>query len=325
MSGEMLEYEMGHAATNIVTEAMGIQEGEEVLVITDPRKVGVAKSIAIAANGVGADVVTQIMPLLESHGNEPLETVAEAMKTADVAFTCTTHAITHTHARLNAAEAGTRIGVLRGVTEDMMVEGAMTVDFEELRRRTEAVRDIVTAGEHVHVTDENGTDVEFSIDGCDAFSLDGYFHENYGFATLPPGESPTHPKEGTANGTIVIDVSMDNIGQLDDPIELELEDGFVTNVSGGDEAGQLQQIFEEADENGRNLAEFAIGTNPKAQLIGNLAEDKKLEGTIHFAVGDNESLGGSKKSDIHLDGVIRSPTVEIDGEVLVDNGNLLID
>jgi leucyl aminopeptidase (aminopeptidase T) len=204
----------------------------------------------------------------------------------------------------------------------MMVEGAMTVDFGELKRRTEAVRDIIDAGKHVHVTDDNGTDVEFSIDGCRAFSLDGYFHEEEGFATLPPGESPTHPKEGTANGTIVIDVSMDNIGQLDEPIRLEVTDGFVTDVSGGDEAHQLQQLLERSDDNARNIAEFAIGTNPKAKLIGNLAEDKKLEGTVHFAIGDNESLGGTTQSEIHLDGVLRSPTVRLDGELVVENGRL---
>lgn len=322
MTDQMLELEMANAATGIVEECLDVQAGEEVLVIADPRKTGVAKSIAVAANGVGADVVTQIMPLLDSHGNEPLDTVADAMETADVAFTCTTHAITHTRARLRAAEAGTRIGVLRSVTEDMMVEGAMSVDFQELRERTEAVRDVVDVADHVHVTDENGTDVEFSIADCSSFSLDGYFHENYGFATLPPGESPTHPQEGTANGTIVIDVSMDNIGQLDEPIELELVDGDVVDVSGGEEAEQLRQIFEDADENATNLAEFAIGTNPKAKLIGNLAEDKKREGTIHFAVGDNESLGGSTKSNIHLDGVIRTPTVEVDGTTLVENGTL---
>jgi leucyl aminopeptidase (aminopeptidase T) len=185
-----------------------------------------------------------------------------------------------------------------------MIEGAMSVDFPKLRRRTEAVRNIIDAGKQVHVTDPNGTDVTFSIDGCSAFSLDGYFHENYGFATLPPGESPTHPKEGTANGIIVIDVSMDSIGSLTEPIELELIDGFVENVSGGDEAAQLRQIFERSDANARNLAEFAVGTNSEARFIGNLAEDKKREGTIHFAVGDNESLGGSIASEIHFDGVL---------------------
>ncbi|MCL9818139.1 aminopeptidase [Natronocalculus amylovorans] len=321
----MLEVEMADAATGIVNECLDVQPGEEVLVLGDAKKKTVAQSIATAVSAAGAESITMIMPLLESHGNEPPRTVADAMKSADVVFTCTTHAITHTRSRLEAAETGTRFGILRSVTDDMMIEGAMSVDFEELRRRTEAVRDVLDAASDVHVTSDKGTDITFSVEGCSAFSLDGYFHENYGFATLPPGESPTHPKEGTANGKIVIDVSMDNIGQLDEPITLHVGDGFVTDVTGGSQADELQQIIDENDENAGNIAEFAIGTNPKAKLIGNLAEDKKLAGTVHFAVGDNESLGGTLKSSIHLDGVVRTPTVELDGVVVVDNGQIVED
>lgn len=322
MSQDMLGLEMATASRSIVEQCLSVQPNEEVLVLTDPKMFSVGKSIATAANGVGADVVTSVMPLLKSHGNEPLETVADAMATADVAFTCTTHAITHTRARLRAAEEGTRIGVLRGVTEEMMVDGAMTVDFEALRRRTEAMAQLITDAEKAVVTSDQGMDVEFSIEGCQSFSLDGYFHDEYGFATLPPGEAPTHPAEGTANGTVVIDAAMDNLGQLNEPIKLTLEDGFVIDVEGGSQAAELEEIFNGADENARNLAEFAIGTNPKAKLIGNTAEDKKREGTIHFAVGDNESLGGTLKSDIHLDGVIKSPTVKLDGTTILDDGTL---
>jgi leucyl aminopeptidase (aminopeptidase T) len=118
---------------------------------------------------------------------------------------------------------------------------------------------------------------------------------------------------------------MDNIGRLEEPIELTFEEGFVTEVDGGSDADRLREIIEGADENAGNLAEFAIGTNPDARLIGNLAEDKKLAGTVHFAVGDNESLGGSLQSNIHLDGLVLKPKVRLDGEVVVEGGKLLTD
>lgn len=323
MPQDMLDLEMIESSKQVVEKCVNVQSDEEVVVVTDGRKVGVARSIATASQAVGADTTIATMPLLESHGNEPPEVVADAMAAADVAFTCTTHAITHTRSRLRAHQQGTRFAILRGVTEEMMVEGAMTVDFEELKRITNAVQAVLDAASDVRVTAANGTDISFSVEGCSAFSLDGYYHAEEGFATLPPGESPTHPAEGTANGTIVIDVSMDNVGQLDEPIQLDIEDGFVSDVSGGSQAKELEELVENSDENAGNLAEFAIGTNPKAKLIGNLAEDKKRSGTVHFAIGDNESLGGSLKSEIHLDGVIRSPTVELDGEVYVEDGRLL--
>lgn len=325
MTEDMLDLETAGISRTIVEDCLATTAGEEVLAVTDPRAAPVARSIARAARAADATAMIQVMPLLESHGNEPPGAVAAAMAAADVAFTCTTHAITHTHARLEATEAGTRVGVLRGVTEDMLVEGAMTADFHEVKRVTRAVRDRLNAASEVRVTSGVGTDVAFSVEGCRAFSLDGFSYEEHGFATFPPGEAPTHPAEDSADGTIVIDTSMDGIGLLDEPIRLTVEAGFVTAVAGGDGADELRRIIDGADENAGNLAEFSIGTNPAARLIGNQAEDKKRAGTIHFAIGDNESLGGTRRSDIHLDGVCRRPTVELDGEVVVDDGRLLVD
>ena len=320
----MIDLELSNVSRRIVDDLAEVTPDEEVLVIADPEKVPVARALTNAARARDSTAILTVMPRLEAHGNEPPAAVAEAMKTADVAFTVTTHAITHTRSRLAAAEAGTRIVVLRGVTEDLMIEGGMNTDFEELREVTAATRDVLDAANTAHVTSDAGTDVTMDLTGRSAFSLDGYFHD-YGFSALPPGEAPTSPAEGTAEGTVVIDYSMDNIEMLDDPIELTFEEGFVTAVEGGTDADELRDIIENADENAGNMAEFAIGTNEDARLVGNLAEDKKKRGTVHFAIGDNESLGGSLQSNIHLDGLVLRPTVRLDGEVVLEDGTLLVD
>ena len=320
----MIDLELSPVANRIVSELANVEAGEEVLVITDPEKVSVARAIANAARGIDAEAILSVMPRLDAHGNEPPATVADAMRTADVAFTVTTHAITHTQARLEAADAGTRIVVLRGVTEEMMIQGGMNTDYEELRDVTAASRDVLGAADTAHVTSETGTDVTLNLEGMDAFSLDGYFHD-YGFSALPGGESPTSPRNEGSHGTVVIDYSMDNIGLLDEPIELTFEDGYVTDISGGSGATQLREIVDGADENAGNLAEFAIGTNPDARLIGNLAEDKKKAGTVHFAIGDDTSLGGTRQSEIHFDGLVARPTVTLDGDTVLKDGELLTD
>lgn len=317
----MIDLELSNVSRRIVDELSAVEPDEEVLVIADPEKVTVARAITNAVRAKGATGILTVMPRLDAHGNEPPNVVADAMKTADVAFTVTTHAITHTRARLAAAETGTRIVVLRGVTEDLMIKGGMDTDFEELREITAATRDVLDAASRAHVTSDAGTDVTMDLSGRSAFSLDGYFHD-YGFSALPPGEAPTSPAEGTTQGTVVIDYSIDNVGLLDEPIELTFEDGFVSTIAGGSDADQLREIVEGADENAGNMAEFALGTNKDARLVGNLAEDKKKRGTVHFAIGDNESLGGSLQSNIHLDGLVLRPTVRLDDEVVVENGTL---
>lgn len=315
----MIEFELSDVSHRIVSQLAETTSEEQVLVLTDPRNENVSRALTTAARGVGADASLLVVPEAEAHGNEPVPVAAEAMAAADVVFTATTHSITHTRARQKASEAGARVAVLRGVTEDLMLDGGINTDYERLRETTAAVRDVLDAAGEAEVTSPNGTNIWMDLTGRSAFSLDGFFHD-YGFSALPPGEAPTSPVEGTADGTIVIDYSMDNVGLLDEPIEISFEEGVVTTLQGGTEADQLRELMDGVENSG-NLAEFAIGTNPNARLVGNLAEDKKKLGTVHFAIGDNESLGGSVRSELHLDGVVLDPTVVLDGETVIKDGD----
>ena len=316
----MRELELIGAADRLVRDVIGVTNRDRVLVITDADTLTVGKAFALSCRAVGAETVMSIMSLTGEHGQEPPAIIAAAMKAADVVFGTTTHAITHTQARLDAFAAGARFISLRGVTEDMMITGAMSVDFEKLKAVTERMAEKLTSARQASVRSATGTDVTLSITGRKAFVLDGYFHDDYGFATLPPGEAPTCPVEGTTEGVIVFDYSMDGIGRLSEPLKLTVEGGLVTSVSGGmEEVRFIEDIFER-DSSARNIAEFAIGTNPCARLIGNLGEDKKLAGTVHFAIGDNKSLGGTVASSIHLDGLLLKPSVYLDGEMVVDRG-----
>ena len=145
-----------------------------------------------------------------------------------------------------------------------------------------------------------------------------------GFAALPGGECPTAPVEGTTQGRIVIDYSMDSIGRLRQPLVFEVDKGRVISVAGSAHEVEVLERFFERDESARNIAEFAIGTNPAARLTGNLAEDKKLLGSVHFAIGDNRSLGGLIEATIHLDGLMLAPTITVDeGRLLIQKGKLM--
>lgn len=320
----MYELELIRSAETLAREVIKVKKGHKVLIVTDSEKLKVGNAFALTCRGLGAEVVIAIMPISGEHGSEPPATIAAAMRAADIVFAPTTHAITHTRARLDAYAAGAKVVILRGVTEDMMVKGAMTVDFKKLQIQTQRIAKILADANEIQVNSDSGTNVTFSVAGRNAFSLDGYFHDEYGFATLPPGEAPTCPVEGTTNGMIVFDYSMDGIGKLSQPLKLKVEKGQVVAVSGEDEDVHfLEQVFAR-DSSARNIAEFAIGTNPNARLIGNLAEDKKLAGTVHFAVGDNESLGGVVQSSIHLDGLMLKPTVHADQRLLVEKGKLIL-
>jgi len=167
-------------------------------------------------------------------------------------------------------------------------------------------------------------DEEASLQGREAIALTGRVVGPGTFAAMPDGEAAIAPVEGTAEGTVVVEHTMDNLGLLDAPIRMEVRAGRVIGIPGGASAASLQALLASADENALNIAEFAIGTNDQARLIGSMTEDKKYRGSVHVGLGNNHVIGGTVVSSLHLDGLVLNPTVELDGRVIVENGRLLI-
>jgi leucyl aminopeptidase (aminopeptidase T) len=77
-------------------------------------------------------------------------------------------------------------------------------------------------------------------------------------------------------------------------------------------------------EDGTNIAELGVGTNERAILTGEILEDEKIAGTIHIAFGASAGIGGTVQVPIHLDCIVMKPTLELDGEAIVRDGELLI-
>ncbi len=98
-------------------------------------------------------------------------------------------------------------------------------------------------------------------------------------------------------------------------IRIEVNDGYAVKITGGSLAKKLNKQLDEVGKEARNIAEFGIGTNDSAKLSGVLLEDEKVMGTIHIALGNNLSMGGKVDVPIHLDGVVKKPTVYMDGQL----------
>lgn len=322
--GTLQNLDLLKVASRVVDKCLGVRAGERVCVVTDTNKVEIAGAFLEAAHTRGAEAVLVVMSPRKIHGEEPPEMVGGAMKAADVVIQPVTYAMTHTNATRDAMKAKARILVLRGVTEDMMVHGAINADYDEIHQLTGRVAALLSRGRKVRVTSDQGTDLTLSIEGRPALTLGGKALVPGIFAAMPDGEAAISPVEGTAEGVWVIEHAMDSLGLLDAPIRVEVQKGRAVSIRGGRSAEELQRIIHESDENASNIAEFAIGTNSQARLIGNLAEDKKRIGTVHIAVGDNHVIGGHVTSNIHLDGMLLRPTVLLDNEVVVERGQLRV-
>ena len=78
------------------------------------------------------------------------------------------------------------------------------------------------------------------------------------------------------------------------------------------------------DPSTRVLGEFGIGLNPNARLCGSMLEDEGCLGTAHAGFGSNATIGGKNRVSFHLDMIIRHVSVEVDGKLLLANGEILI-
>jgi len=308
-------------ARTAVETCMGVKRDEEVLIVTDFLRMKIAETLADIARQLGARTTLICMPVGKRHGAEPPEIVSLAMRSFDVVIAPTTYSLTHTQARLRASKAGVRIATMPMITEEMMSRGAMLADYREVSKLTKKVAHLLDIASDVEITAPAGTELKFSIREREAHADTGIFHKPGDWENLPAGEAYIAPVEGTAEGLVVVDGSM--VDTKVDRIEIVVEKGLAKKIS-GKQAERIVKILKEAGPKAWNLAEFGVGTNPQAHLIGNVLEDEKVLGTCHIALGDNSTFGGRVKAGSHVDGIFKRPTVKLDGKILMKDGRLVV-
>ncbi len=307
------------ALSDIFRTCLGIKSDEGVLIVTDDAMLDVAAEVEKAAKELSDEVMVARMKPRTRHAEEPPAAIASAMKAGDVVLIPTSKSLSHTDARKRACESGARIASMPGITMAMLRSGGMTADYGVVKKISESIAKRLTEAEGIRIASEAGTDFEASLTGRKGFADTGIFTEKGAFGNLPAGEGFIAPVEGESKGKLVFDGSFAREGLVKRPIKLVVEAGRVVGKASSEEIGEYLR-YENAD----NVAEIGLGTNPKASLIGIVLEDEKVLGTVHVAIGDNHTFGGLTKADVHLDGVMRSPTVWLDGEEIMRKGRLLI-
>ncbi|WP_123624487.1 aminopeptidase [Halorubrum sp. CSM-61] len=306
--------ELADAAETAVEQCLRVAPEESVVVVTDDKRQRIGEALYEAASAVTDDATILRYPPADQHGTEPPAPVAAAMAESDVFLAPTTKSLSHTRARGSACDAGARGATLPGITEDVFTTG-LDADYAAIDAACDDVLAQVADADEVRVTSPAGTDITFGIGDREWLADTGMVHEPGDFSNLPAGEVFVAPE--TATGTYVVDGTMMPHGLLRKGKELvfEVEDGFVTSVSDDAVREEIETAAESVGDAAFNLAELGIGTNVGVdELVGSVLLDEKAGGTVHIAIGDNAGIGGETDAPIHLDGILRNPTVYADGE-----------
>jgi leucyl aminopeptidase (aminopeptidase T) len=314
--------DLGTAIRTILVDCLAVRPAENVLVLTDPTRRAIAEALVEQARALGAETLLMEMAARETHGTEPPPAVAAALLECSVAVAPTSKSISHTEARHAASARGVRIATMPEITEDLLVR-TMGADYSRIKERSLAVAARLTQGSEARITTDAGTDVTLHIAGREGIADTGDLTQPGAFGNLPAGEGFIAPVEGKTAGRIVFDGSIWPIGALQEPLVVDVEDGYAVSFE-GPAAGQFRSRLEPYGREAFAVAELGIGTHDEARLGGNVLEDEKILGTIHIAFGDNHSFGGSIRVPSHQDGIVLSPRVTIDGDTILEGGRLLI-
>jgi leucyl aminopeptidase (aminopeptidase T) len=313
--------DLGPAVDTTLRRCLAVTAGEDVVVIVDaPDKQVIGEALRDGAAKLGADAALLVMAERADHGTEPAAPVAAAMAACDVFIVPTVKSLSHTGARRRACEAGARGATMPGVTEDMLAR-VMTLDFELMAARSQAVAQLLGRGSSAHIGCPDGTDLTLNLVGRDGTADDGDLAEPGAFGNLPAGEGFISPVN--AAGTLV-PASLAGLGLAPQRSTLTIEAGRLTTATG--DAGQaLLALLEPYGELGRNVAELGIGTNESATLTGNVLEDEKILGSVHVAFGASAGIGGSVSVPIHIDVVVANASLTVDGRLVLDAGRYALD
>ena len=356
-------------ASVVINDVVKVKKGERVLIIANPATAEISQDLYKAAESAGALPTLMFQPDRTSFDNATPEVLAAIAAEPNVCFSISNIKLgkdpkatanpyktpdgqeyTHIFDYLLDGKKTMRAAWTPGITVDMMNRTA-AIDYKELQNRCKQLEQVFNGAVSVHVTAPKGTDIVIPITDRKLMFDDGDFSKPGTGGNIPAGEVFISPKLDGAEGVIVYDGSMtfaDGDSILETPITCKVCNGYVTDITGGAEARRLLKTITEAEiralvlekekklpagqgaiykKNARNIGELGIGLNPAARVTGNMLEDEKAFHTCHFAIGEN--YDNDAPSLIHLDGVVREPTITLvygDGnkKVILENGELNI-
>ena len=338
-------------AENIINNVCKIKKNESVLIIANPATDFIAQELYTAANQAGAKTSLIYQNSKTSFDNAEKTVLAAIGTNPDVCFSISENKLgkdpdatanpykndngepsTHIFDYLLEGKKSMRAVWTPGITEDMY-NRTVNINYGELAERCKKLGKIFENAINVQVTAAGGTNISVPVYGRKLMNDDGDFSKPGTGGNIPAGEVFISPLVGKCQGVIVYDGSMtfsDGDSILETPITCKVENGYVTEISGGEEAKRLLKTITEAEnrsieyekngklpegqgeiykKNARNIGELGIGLNPAASITGNMLEDEKAFRTCHFAIGEN--YDNDAPSLIHLDGVVRNPTITL--------------
>lgn len=328
-----------------VLQLSNLKQGQSVSILTDPGTHPQTLSTAIAAvQSLGATVTRVDLPAVNA---------ARSLSRDKTAYVGST-ALTGNHPAIAALKASDLVLDLMLLLfspeqEEIMKGGTkilLAVEPPEVLVRLvptlEDRRDVLAAAAKLEkartmrVTSVAGTDVEFPLGSYPLLKEYGFVDEPGKWDHWPSGFVATWPTDHTAQGKIVLDcgdIWTPWKAYIRTPIELIIENGYVTSIDGGLDAEFLKDYMATFnDPDAYAISHIGWGLQKRAHwsVLGLFDKEATLgmdarafAGNFLFSLGPNNEVGGSNNSPCHIDIPMRNCTVALDGVDVVRQGKLV--
>lgn len=210
---------------------------------------------------------------------------------------------------------------------------ARLVPTEEDRARVVKAAGILEGARTMRAVSDAGTDLVLPLGQYPIVKEYGFVDEPGRWDHWPSGFILTWPNEGGAHGKIVLDrgdILLPMKSYVAQPIEMTVQNGFVTKIEGGLDADLLNEYMESFDDpDAYAMSHVGWGLQPRAywSTLGLYDKEQTLgmdarayEGNFLFSMGPNNEVGGSRATPCHIDIPLRQCTVSVDDRVVVRKG-----
>jgi 2,5-dihydroxypyridine 5,6-dioxygenase len=323
----------------------GLVDGEVVALLSETQsRLVLVETARLAAQSLGGRVFDVVVPTPASAHPVPIRStgasqaiannagVVAALSTSGLVIDCTVEGLLH------APELG---AILRGGTRVLMISNEHPDIFDrlgwddDLPRRVGLAHDRLRKAAEMRVTSDAGTDLRVDLAGAFTAGSTGVTSGRGSIAHWPGGLVIAFPAANTVNGRLVMaagDLNLTFNRIVESPIELTIADDHIIEVAGSGVDAQLFRSYlgSFGDRASYATSHVGWGMNEAARWETVELYDRRetwgtearaVAGNFLYSTGANEIAGRFTAG--HFDLPMRNCTVALDGDAVVERGELI--
>jgi 2,5-dihydroxypyridine 5,6-dioxygenase len=258
----------------------------------------------------------------------PVQSLARCALVVD----CTVEGLQHAAELPAILAGGARVLVVSNEHPDILERCLPRAEDEAVVR--DAMRRLKSA-KRMTVFSRAGTDLRIDLAGARVGGVWGFTSKPGTLTHWPGGLALAFPATGCVDGTLVLDrgdVNLTFKRYLADAVRLQIEDDHVTDVIGDSPDAELMRGYFASwgDRAAYAVSHVGWGLNPRARWDAMAFYDKSdfngtelraFAGNFLYSTGANEVAG--RHTAGHFDLPLRGCTVELDGQAVVRDGQLI--